>query len=1579
MADLNVLDLSNRVRNRYVDYLLSTHMLGEREAALRAAFEVEVRRSGLLSKGPLLSMLPTYETGASIRDLMARTDRPSLHPSLGALAEGRFDLDMPLYSHQVESIRLAQGGRNVVVATGTGSGKTECFLIPILDEIVSARETGVRAVIVYPMNALANDQVARLRELLRGIPEVTFGRYTGETPQTRADASENDLAAALANERLSREEIQKEPPHILLTNFAMLEYLLIRPKDVDVFRHRAVRYVVLDEAHSYTGAQGIDVSFLIRRVCEGFGSSRVQFFLTSATLAGGSDQSTAESIRRFAETLTGGTFGPEAVIFGTKVSPFNGPETAVPASDLARAFADDAMLTGRTPSPADLARFATEHHLPLPPRRADHASTLHDWMQAWPSIRQMHRMLADRPQSVEELSTALFGNSSETHVRVTETLLTLSIQARQKGSAFPLIPVRFHSFFRGLNGASVCMNGPGHGHAPGELGRLFLEDRRRCEPECNGLALPLASCVQCGLAMFIVREVGGQWAAPPPFDSAIVDGGKTFALSTREAVSDSEDDESPDEKQVCLTCGRIDSIGSLGAACETHYVLRLLSFETEAGNLAKCPRCGAMAGKFDSVLQRFRTGDDAATAVLAEELMRGLPADAEASRLPAGGRRLLAFSDSRQRAAFFAPYLARTSVQSEFEPPLVRAALEAISENQGKPISTEAIVRRFEAQVRQRAYCFVPRQGQDAVIDFDVIPTRQMAQEDWNKVIHEARVRLWTQICRGPRQRKTWYGVGLIATAFDLPDDLVGELATRVDRNSSEVRFLVDELLRHVLSNKAVAFEARPGGIATADLGPGPRVATLHFNLRGDVEGRRRFRWTPYLADPPNPKKSMPAHVVAAFLGTDVVPGVEVASLLDTIWNSLCGWGVLQGFPAGGEYQLPEKRVLIGLPEWWWICSRCGRLAASDLAGRCYLPGCKGHLVRIHRDEVENRYRGHHYRDRLKAAEPFGLVVKEHTAQLENRAGRDYQERFVAGRINVLSTSTTFEMGVDVGGLEAVLLRNVPPTPANYVQRAGRAGRRRSGGAVAVTFCRPLPHDQVHFHQPLQAVAGVVPLPRINLANTRLLQRHLNSFLLGRFLRTLGPEAEWNSVRAFFGERTSEAVLAPAFVRFLDDNLRDLSAAVAGVIPRENSLHPESAVRDARSSLTSGVAVEGVYEPLEEFARQADALLEEIRKPGAEASRLGRAIDSVRAIRESLLKRDLIGFLSDSHWLPSYAFPQDNVRLLVRQQAFTGRMRLERDRELGISEYAPGAEVIADGWLFRSRAVSKRGNAFRVRQYRYCSSCRQLGIADGPVAALCRCGGGRSRAFVEPDGFQTSVLDTVQPPNLFRQRPVPNSEIFLVGGAPPDAFVESSSVSGVWFAHRIAGQLFRANQGVKAQQYRICLTCGSVPEGRSHQTPWGTRCGGTLQALDLGHIFETDTLQLRFGDTWMFPDVRDRIYWRSFSTGFVNAAAMALNIPVRDLGTTYRSQTADSLAGELVLYDRVPGGAGYVQRITSEIALILQALLKNTKDCANPECDPQGSCYICLRSYGNQFEWPDLQRHAIVRVLEPKMAAVGLL
>src|SRR5690606_1914675 len=197
-------------------------------------------------------------------------------------------------------IRKFVAGRNLVVSTGTGSGKTESFLLPIINSLIeeSARGTltpGVRALLLSPMNALANDQLKRMRGVLAGLPEITFGRYTGETPKDfRAAEAEflqrNPTEQRLPNELLSRDEMRSTPPHLLLTNYAMLEYLLLRPADMELFdgQHGGNwRFIVMDEAHVYDGAQGSEVALLIRRLKQRVASdATLQCIATSASLTG---------------------------------------------------------------------------------------------------------------------------------------------------------------------------------------------------------------------------------------------------------------------------------------------------------------------------------------------------------------------------------------------------------------------------------------------------------------------------------------------------------------------------------------------------------------------------------------------------------------------------------------------------------------------------------------------------------------------------------------------------------------------------------------------------------------------------------------------------------------------------------------------------------------------------------------------------------------------------------------------------------------------------------------------------------------------------------------------------------------------------------------------------------------------------------------------------------------------------------------------------------------------------------------------------------------------------------------------
>lgn len=317
----------DEVGERYRRYLRTTFFV--REPRLRESFAQALEREDLI-KGPFLEITPRYKLSRTLRECLQEWFPEQLWDEafLDAISA-----DRPLYQHQEDAIRAAVTGHNVIVATGTGSGKTESFLLPILIQLYLQKskqppESGVKALILYPMNALVADQRERLGtiaeqlESAHGNFHFTFGQYIGATPDSDQDRSrpKYDL---YPNEVGTRREMQDNPPDILITNYSMLEYLLIRPADSSLFdggRGKLWRFLVLDEAHQYRGAKGMEMAMLIRRlkdrVKSGGQAAPFTCIATSASLADPSD-SASKTVSTFASTLFGEPFSPDHVVFPT--------------------------------------------------------------------------------------------------------------------------------------------------------------------------------------------------------------------------------------------------------------------------------------------------------------------------------------------------------------------------------------------------------------------------------------------------------------------------------------------------------------------------------------------------------------------------------------------------------------------------------------------------------------------------------------------------------------------------------------------------------------------------------------------------------------------------------------------------------------------------------------------------------------------------------------------------------------------------------------------------------------------------------------------------------------------------------------------------------------------------------------------------------------------------------------------------------------------------------------------------------------------------------------------------------------
>ena len=322
MKKMNAIERSKYIDKRYKEYLRSSFEFGKTK--LQQLFIEQLNKEKLF-KGPYVDMSFPFQRGHNLEYLI---EQNVVCKSFRKLDDINFT--RPLYSHQEESIKLIKSGRSAIITTGTGSGKTESFLYPILNELLydvesGNKDIGIRAIFLYPMNALVNDQIDRIRKILKNCPDITFGFFTGETPDSVPAnyrdklEQENDVIIA-NNELVSRKEIRENPPHLLFTNYSMLEYLLIRPNDYSIFvpeRLKNWKYVVLDEAHSYSGSLGIELSLLLRRLT-GLAHRRPQFILTSATL--GEQGKSENDIIEFAKSLTSAEFEISDIIFSKRIA-----------------------------------------------------------------------------------------------------------------------------------------------------------------------------------------------------------------------------------------------------------------------------------------------------------------------------------------------------------------------------------------------------------------------------------------------------------------------------------------------------------------------------------------------------------------------------------------------------------------------------------------------------------------------------------------------------------------------------------------------------------------------------------------------------------------------------------------------------------------------------------------------------------------------------------------------------------------------------------------------------------------------------------------------------------------------------------------------------------------------------------------------------------------------------------------------------------------------------------------------------------------------------------------------------------
>jgi ATP-dependent helicase YprA (DUF1998 family) len=1551
---VNPLTLTDTLVDTYARYLATTSYL--RDDELRRRFAAAVRdEEGGFAKGPYLEVTPPFEGGRSLRELVMAGQ---LDDRWLDLSSATAPLDRPLYAHQETAIAKVLAGRNVVVATGTGSGKTETFLYPVVDSLFRERRAGtlrdgVRALILYPMNALVNDQLKRLRALLADVPEVTFGRYISETPPDESIVVKKYQELGyplLPNERRSREAIRQHPPHLLITNYAMLEYLLQRPDDSVLFAGPSAgtwRFFVVDEAHTYRGASGTEVALLLRRVKERVASSRMQAIATSATL--GSEQDYPD-VADFATQLFDERFEwipddpmRQDVVGPRRIALWDAGDAAWGALPPAGyAALHHAYAKGQVPTPEELTNLGVPTAVAGRAARAwtrSASAGLYELLAGDATAQATLAHLAPAQPLADVLSflRQSFTFSDPDSIR----FLQLLAAARPDSDSAPLMPARYHLFLRALEGVYVTL-GPD----------LDMALRRRVVADIGGepvAAFELAYCQSCGWAYVAGRDKNGYFRPYSPFaspDDEVVQQQPMYLALVEGPPDPVESDDQLESEpgnafRLCRRCARLDQLGRAAAElCQgrrEHDWIVVSRAKTSLQGWPACVVCGRGRGRGPS---RFLTGQDATTAVVASALYENIQSHAAETRDPDAVNKLLVFSDSRQDAAYFAPYLAGTYERVVWR----RLIYRVLTEREGDddvPVWTEDLVTRLRALVRETSAVDVRNLTPDqvttacrcAVLREIVDPTRISLAG-----VGLVRIRP-AQIPEGPTPHLPHWPAG--QPVWPLIETLWAQFAESgaVDLPNGPTP---DEVLPYdaAVMPSVERADAQAGAVAWLPK-PGYRNARLDYVMRlGQAAG-----WPEASAETWG--RELLAAVFDYFVASDSPWRQEhVAVVTDR---------------HGVHYRANHKRFafeVVGRSP-VFRCDRCGRIAATNVLGVCPTFRCAGRVVAVDPAALADN----HYYRLYTTASPVRMRVEEHTAQLTSEAAQGLQEAFAKGDVTVLSCSTTFELGVDVGELEAVLMRNMPPEPSNYVQRAGRAGRRTDTAAIAVTFCQRRAHDIAQFNNPLRYVAGQVAPPRLALTNEKVARRHLHACVTAWYFHQV-PEA-FGSVERFIGEdRDWNARLADLRER-LQPVPGDLAATLRTVLPE--AVQTELGL-DIGAWVDALVGEDGVLTTA--VAELADAVTQ-LAERRAELMRLNKPTDALARSIATLLGERILEFLATHNVIPRYGFPTDVVRLhLTQQSAEAQRLKLERDLALAVVDYAPGNSAVAGGRVWQSYALRPvRGRAWRWVEYAVCPTCKYFASAppftefDATHCPACHHALTKKHRMVVPQfGFTTSLEADPPRPRLSRRETVGYRRTYFTEfRADTDVLRhEFPPPSGEPVAVEYSrwGRFTVLNRGDHNQGYRVCTQCGYANPVRvdtkrkdwkgPHRTYLGQDCRGTFQLVALGHQFDTDVLAVTFP---ALPRQSD-VFWYSVAYALLKGMLQLGDIDRRDVNVTLKWGGASGNP-TIMLYDDVPGGAGHVRHVFDHVDRLWEAAAARVsgRDCG---CDPETSCYGCLRSYDNQ-------------------------